>query len=406
MSKTQDTAPKGLLEESRVTAALREQLRRAVQEAIVGIATEELAAVLEAGKHERTEERRGYRHGTVTRAVTTTAGQLKVELPRARLNNPDGSTREWTSAVVPRYQRRTADVDEAIVRCYLAGVNTRKIRTALQPLIDGAALSRSAVSRIVGRLQSRFDEWRTRSLADERIVALYLDAILVKVRHGKRMHLVPVLAALGVRDTGERLLLHLELVGSESTAAWQGFVEQLAGRGLSAPRLVIIDGNRGLRRAIRETWPQTRVQRCTVHKWLNLEGRCPKELCEELRTDYRHFVYAESADAVRTRYAAFLAKWTKLCPSMKDSLAEAGDELITFTHFPKACWKALRTTNAIERLNGEFRRRVKTQGTYPTDDAVLVLFFGLLASGVVKLRRLVGHEAWVQHMLADERQVA
>lgn len=406
MSKTQDTPPKGLLEESRVTAALRDQLRDAVRETLVGIATEELGAVLEAGKHERTAERRGYRHGTVTRAVTTTAGQLKVELPRARLNNPDGTTREWTSAVVPRYQRRTADVDEAIVRCYLAGVNTRKVRTALQPLIDGTALSKSAVSRIVGRLQSRFDEWRTRSLADERIVALYLDAILVKVRHGKRVDQVPVLAAMGVRDTGERLLLHLELVGSESTAAWKGFVEQLAARGMSAPRLVIIDGNKGLRRSLRATWPQSRVQRCTIHKRMNLEGYCPKRLLEELRTDYRHFVYAESADAVRTRYAAFVKKWTKLCPAMQGSLKEVGDELITFLHFPKACWKALRTTNAIERLNGEFRRRVKTQGTYPTDDAVLVLFFGLLASGVVQLRRLVGHEAWVQHMLADERKIA
>lgn len=403
---TKDRPQAGLLEDTTVAGALRHQLRNAVREAIVGIATEELGAVLEAGKHERTDERRGYRHGTVPRAVTTTAGQLRVELPRARLNNADGSTREWTSAVVPRYQRRTADVDEAIVRCYLAGVNTRKIRTALQPLIDGAALSRSAVSRIVGRLQSRFDEWRTRSLAEERIIALYLDAILVKVRHGKRTDLVPVLAAVGVRDTGERLLLHLELVGSESTAAWKGFVEQLAERGLSAPRLVIIDGNKGLHRSIRETWPRTRVQRCTIHKRMNLEGYCPKRLLEELRTDYRHFVYAESADAVRTRYAAFTKKWTKRCPAMQNSLEEAGDELITFIHFPQACWKALRTTNAIERLNGEFRRRVKTQGTYPTDDAVLVLFFGLLASGVVTLRRLVGHEAWVQHMLADERKVA
>lgn len=259
---------------------------------------------------------------------------------------------------------------------------------------------------VTGRLQSRFAEWRERTLADERLVALYLDGFHVKVRHGKRLDSVPVLAAIGVRDTGERLLLLLTLGGNESTESWRAFVEQLIGRGLKAPKLVVIDGHKGLRRALRELWPRTPVQRCTVHKWQNLKGACPKRLHDELHADYRGVVYAESAAAARKALGTFRTKWQKLCPAVATSLDDAGDELLTFLAFPEGCWKALRTTNVIERLNGEFRRRVKTQGSYPTDDAVLVLLFGLVASGVVKIRRIVGHEEWVRHWLQPKEQVA
>jgi putative transposase len=262
------------------------------------------------------------------------------------------------------------------------------------------------VSRITGRLQSHFEAWRQRTLGDEPLVALFLDGFHVKVRHGKRFDSVPVLAAIGVRDTGERVLLHLALGGSESTEGWRAFLEQLVARGLKAPKLVVIDGHKGLRGGVRATWPQVAVQRCTVHKAENLKAACPKRLHDALHADYRAFVYAESAAAVRKAYAAFRTKWQKLCPAVVKSLDEAGDELLTFLAFPKACWKALRTTNGIERLNGEFRRRVKTQGSYPTDDAALVLLFGLVASGLVKIRRLVGHTEWVRHWLQPEAKRA
>lgn len=403
---TKSKAPKGLLEETIGAGALREDMRAIVREALIEIAEEELAEALGADRYQRTGTRQGYRHGTVTRQVTTSTGRLSLELPRARVRDADGATAEWRPAVVSRYQRRTADVDDAILRCYLGGVNTRKIAAVLQPLCDPSALSKSAVSRITGRLQSHFEAWQQRTLADEHLVALFLDAFYVKVRHGKRLDSVPVLAAIGVRDTGERVLLHLAIGGSESAEAWRAFLEQLVGRGLKAPKLVVIDGHKGLRRAVREVWPRVAVQRCTVHKAENLKAACPKRLHDELHADYRAVIYAESAAAVRTAHAAFRTKWRKLCPAVVASLDEAGDELLTFLAFPKACWKALRTTNGIERLNGEFRRRVKTQGQYPTDDAALVLLFGLVASGLVKIRRIVGHTEWVRHWLQPEEQVA
>jgi transposase-like protein len=148
---TKSKAPTGLLEEAMGAGALCEEVRAAVRETLIAVAHEELDAALGADRYQRRETLQGYRHGTVTRQVTTRAGRIALELPRARLRTPEGGTAEWAPAVVPRYQRRMADVDEAILRCYLGGVNTRKVSAVLQPLLESQALSRSAVSRITGR---------------------------------------------------------------------------------------------------------------------------------------------------------------------------------------------------------------------------------------------------------------
>ena len=141
---------------------------------------------------------------------------------------------------------------------------------------------------------------------------------------------------------------------------------------------------------MREQWPTLAIQRCTAHKLRNLEAKAPVRLREELAEDYRRMIYAETralVDQARTRFAK---KWRLRCPAVVECLEEAGDDLFTFLRFPKTQWKALRTTNALERINEEFRRRTKTQGLLPTEDAVLLLLFGLLRSGHIKLRRLDG----------------
>jgi len=133
--------------------------------------------------------------------------------------------------------------------------------------------------------------------------------------------------------------------------------------------LAIIDGNAGLRRAVGDVWPRAVVQRCCVHKLRNLERKSPKHVLAEVRDDFHRIVYAANADAAHAAYAAFERAWAKRCPGVVTSLREGGDELLTFFTFPKAQWKTLRTTNVIERLHEEFRRRVKTQGSLPSEDA-------------------------------------
>ena len=147
------------------------------------------------------------------------------------------------------------------------------------------------------------------------------------------------------------------------------------------------------------------MQRCCVHKLRNLERKAPKHALLEIRDDFHRVVYAASAEAAHTAYVAFERTWGKRCPGVVTSLREGGDELLTFFGFPKAQWKALRSTNVIERLHGEFRRRVKTQGSLPSEQAALVLLFSLVASGQIRLRRIDGWRK-IAAVLSQPRLVA
>jgi transposase-like protein len=375
---------------------LADLIRARVRESIKVIVAEELEEALGAGRHERSEARRGYRHGSESREFTVGMGKVSLVVPRARLFGESGTSREWKSRIVPRYERRSAGVDAAILGVYLAGANTRRIKGALSPLLKDAPLSKSAVSRIVGRLKEVFADWRKRSLAEEDLVYLYLDALGLKVRLAKKIVRVPVHAVLGIKRTGEKVLVDLHLLSQEATASWQVVVEDLVGRGLKNPELCVIDGNPGLRRALADTWPKVPVQRCTVHKLNNLLIHSPKHIREEVKEDYRQIVYAEDGAKATEAYQKFIEKWKKICPGIVTSLKEAGDELLTFYRFPEAQWKSLRTTNLIEAVNKEFRRRVKTQGAFPDEDAALVLLYALFASGQIKLRRIDGFRTIAQ----------
>jgi len=363
--------------------ALGELIHAQVRVAIERAVHEELAIALGAGRYERHGARRGYRNGVKTRTLTGPTGPMALTLPRATLAGP-GREQEWASSIVPRYQRRMHEVNEAVIGTYLAGGNQRRMRGALQPLLKAAPLSKSAVSRIVATLK---DGLTLRPLADVDLVYLYLDAVCLRVRSAGKVTSAPVLTAVAVLADGHKALLALELCGSESGDAWKGFVDDVKARGLRAPLLAVIDGNSGLRQALGRTWPATAVQRCAVHKLRNLERKAPKHAFDELHEDFHRIVYAPSGDAGRTAYTAFERTWAKRCPGVVRSLQV---ELLTFFTFPKAQWKTLRTTNVIERLNEEFRRRVKTQSSLPIEDAALILLFSLVVSGQIKLRKIDG----------------
>lgn len=368
-----------------IEAVVRERVRVVIETVIEA----ELEAALGVGPSVRSEQRHGYRHGTRERTLTTSLGETTFAMPRARVTSGEQTT-EWRSETIGRYQRRTARVDEAVLGVYLAGTNTRRLRGALAPLLGHGPLSKDSVSRLVGRMREDFEAWRTRDLSAERLVYLLCDGWYPKVRLGRQRVRVPVLVTMGVKATGERVLVDLRLTGDESAAAWRDVIDALIARGLTAPRLAIIDGNPGLLRALRERWPGTAIQRCTAHKLRNLQAKAPVRLREEVAEEYRRMVYADTAAAVEKARGSFLRKWRLRCPAVAESLEEAGDELFTFLRFPRSQWKALRTTNALERINEEFRRRTKTQASLPSQDAVLLLLFGLLRTGHIKLRKLDG----------------
>jgi putative transposase len=365
---------------------------------------EELTATLGAARYTRDAARGGYRNGHRSRTVTGPTGPLALTIPRATLFTAMDA-REWASALVPRYQRRLREVNEAVLTTYLAGGNTRRLRGALAPLLKAAPLSKSAVSRVVGTLKAELEAWRTRSLADVDVFGLYLDAIALRVRSAGKVTSVPVLGVVAILTDGQKQLVALELCGGESFEAWKGCLDDLVARDLGAPVVCVIDGHPGLRKGVGLVWPEARVQRCAVHKLRNVERKAPKHVVAEIRADFHRIVYAETVAGARTAYAAFARKWAPRCPGVVRSLHEGGEELLTFFAFPKAQWKTLRTTNVIERLHEEFRRRVKTQGSLPTEDAALVLLFGLVVSGQIRLRRLDGWRQ-IPALLREHRRPA
>ena len=401
MDESKDITPEEVVQ---LRQDIRSLLGQRVRDAIEIVLEEELSAALGSDWYERTQHRRGYRNGTEERQVTTAMGPQKLRIPRARVSRPDGSTREFRSQVLPRYARRTKDVDDAILGVYLAGANSRRIRKALEPLLGTDHLSKSAISRVVGRLKGHFATWRERDLASERYAVLFLDGFHLKVRMARRVVSVPVLAALGATEDGAKRLVALELAVSEASGHWGHLIDGLRRRGLPSPELIVTDGHAGLKKAV-ATWPGTRIQRCARHKQQNLVDACPVHARKEMLRDYQRIVGAEDGLAARKAHAAFRSKWSKLCPPVARSLEEAGEELLTFYDYPKPLWRSLRTTNALENLNREFRRRTKTQGSFSSEEAALTLLYALVAFGQIRLRKINGHRH-LAALLAQRRGAA
>jgi putative transposase len=331
----------------------------------------------------------GHRHGHRSRSLLGTFGKVEIDMPRARLNTSAGKTTEWKSRALGAYQRRTLAADALIAGCYLAGTNTRRVRRALAGLFGGA-VGKDTVSRVWRKVKSDWDAWNARSLAEEPIVRLILDGTVVRVRLDRKATAISLLVVIGVRTDGQKVLLAVKAMGSESTEAWRAVLDDLIRRGLRRPEFLIVDGAPGLDSAIAAVWDGVPVQRCTVHKHRNLLAHAPERLHEEITADYNDMIYAATREEIEARRKAFIRKWRLKHRAVADSLEEAGERLFSFTRLPPSQWRSVRTTNAIERLHEEFKRRIKTQTVLPSADTAAMLFWALLASGQISMRKVDG----------------
>ena len=391
MTKTTDTSTLSLLACEEGFDPIEDRLRANIRGTIEAVFTEELDSFLGRLRYGREAgAAKGYRHGQRDRQITGTFGTETISVPRARVENEEGKMREWRSKALPRYQRLTKTAEALIASVYLSGTNTRRVKRALFALFKGA-VSKDVVSRAWRKVKTDWDAWCARSLEDEDIIRVILDGTVVKTRIDKRATKISVLAAIGVRRDGQKVLLSIMNMGGESKAAWAQFLADLDARGLKRPEFVIIDGAPGLEAALVALWgDELPIQRCTVHKHRNLLGHAPDHMHDELTEDYRDMIYAETAAEVEKKRKSFLRKWRLKCKAVADSLEEAGDRLFTFTRLDPSQWKAARTTNAIERLNEEFRRRIKTQTVLPCSETLPMLLWALLASGQITMRKVDG----------------
>jgi putative transposase len=376
-----------------IEAEVRARSRQFIEELI----RSELDAALARPRYERSQMAgnegkagvAGHRHGSRARSLTGTFGPIEIAVPRARLTTSEGKTTEWKSQALRAYQRRTLAADALIASTYLSGTNTRRVRRALAALFDGT-VGKDTVSRTWRKVKSDWDAWNTRSLAEEPVVRLILDGTVVRVRLDRKATSISLLVVLGVRADGQKVLLAIKSMGGESAEAWRTVLDDLIKRGLRRPEFLIVDGAPGLDKAIAAVWDGVPVQRCTVHKHRNLFAHAPERLHEEITADYNDMIYAATPEEIAIRRKAFIRKWRLKHRAVADSLEEAGDRLFTFTRLPPSQWRSLRTTNAIERLHEEFKRRIKTQTVLPSADTAAMLFWALLASGQINMRKVDG----------------
>jgi putative transposase len=388
---TTATSPEGLFAGDAWFDPIEAGLRGRIRSFIEAMLEAELAAAPGGGRHER-GHRRGHRHGKRDRQLLGSCGPTTISVPRGRLTRPDGTTEEWRSATLPRHARMTRQVEALIAASCLAGTNTRRVRRARGALFRGA-VGKDVVSRTWRRIKADWEGWNRRSLAGDDIVRAGA------ARPQGHQHL----AFGGARHPrrGQKVPLSVRAMGGESEAAWRGVLDDLIARGLRPAQFLIIDGGAGLERALASLWPTVPAQRCTVHKHRNLLAHAPERLHEEITADYTDMIYAESAREIETRRRAFLRKWRLKHRAVADSLEEAGDQLFTFTRLPASQWRSTRTTNAIERLHEEFKRRIKTQTVLPSAETAAMLFWALLASGQITMRKVDGWQSLAEALAAQ-----
>jgi transposase-like protein len=322
----------------------------------------------------------GSRHGRRERQLLGSFGPVTISVPRARLSKAEGTSREWHSEALPRYARMTKQVAALIAGAYLSGTNTRRVKRALGALFKGA-VSKDTVSRTWRKVQADWEAWCHRSLAEEDVVRLILDGTVVRVRLDRKATSISLLVVLGIRRDGQKVLLAVRNMGGESEAAWRSLLDDLVSRGLPAPDFVIIDGAAGLEKALGLVWSDALVQRCTVHK--------------------HRMIYAGTPKEIETRRKSFIRKWRLKCRAVADSLEEAGDRLFSFSRLPDSQWRSARTTNAIERLHEEFKRRIKTQTVLPSAETAAMLFWALLACGQITMRKVDGWQTLAEKPTAQ-----
>ena len=319
-------------------------------------------------KYERKEGVTDYRNGSYTRTFCIKGiGDVQVSMPRDR----DG---DFQSQVLPRCQRYDSRITEDIAAMYLTGISTRTLSLLSTKLI-GRSLSPTEVSNATTELKQAVEKWRVRDLSREKIKYFFIDGVNFRMRIAGSIGLVPVLVAIGVREDGTKLVLSLQSGDKESAAAWREFFKDLKKRGLdrSLVQLGIMDGLTGLEKVFQEEFSHAKIQRCQVHVARNVLAKVPKNIKQAVADDLRSIFYASSRKKADEFAVAFAERWGKDIPSAVKCLSNSLDSCLTFFTFPEEEWISLRTTNVIERLNKEFKRRTKPMEIVAGENACYLL---------------------------------
>ena len=323
----------------------------------------EAAQAIGAGRYERTEERVTHRNGSRTRLLSTKAGDVELHIPKLR----EGSF--LPSLLEPR--RR---IDQAlwavVMEAYVHGVSTRKVDDLVRALGIDAGISKSEVSRICAELDGVVGAFRERRLDHARFPYVFLDATYVKAHEGPSVVSKAIVIATGVTGQGDREVLGLAVGDSEDGAFWTAFLRSLRARGLGGVRLVVSDAHEGLKGAIARVFAGAAWQRCRVHFLRNVLARIPRGRAEMVLALVRTVWAQPDAAAVREQLDAVADRLAPMFPAVAAMLLEAREDVTAFAAFPFAHWKKIWSTNPLERVNKEVKRRSDVVGIFPNEAAV------------------------------------
>jgi len=331
---------------------LREIVRAVMQEMLEA----EMTDALQAEKGERTASRLGYRSGYYTRTLVTRVGKLELRVPQDR----DG---RFSTELFERYQRSEQALVATLAEMYVQGVSTRKVKAITEELC-GHSFSASAISSINKRLDDSLAQFASRRL-EEPFPYLILDARYEKAREGGIVSSQAVLIAVGIDWDGRRQILGVEMANRESHSVWKTFLQSLRERGLSGVELVVADDHAGLRAAIREVLSEAAYQRCYVHFLRNALDHLPRKADDDCLQELRWLYDRRSVEEARRDLSAWIGKWEGRYPRLVAWAEETIEETFTFYRLPRQHHKHLKSTNMLERLNEEIRRRTYVVRIFP-----------------------------------------
>lgn len=356
----------------------RDLMKALVHQAIQEFLEAEMNASLQAERGERTPGRLGYRSGYYSRSLTTRVGTMELRVPQDR----DG---RFSTELFERYQRSEKALVSALAEMYVQGVSTRKVKAITEELC-GHAFSASAISDINRGLDAQLEQFSQRRL-EEDYPYLILDARYERVREDGTIDPRAVMIALGINGDGRRCVLAVELANRESRSSWKDFLLRLKERGLRGVELVVSDDHAGLRQAIREVLTDAPWQRCYVHFLRNSLDYLPRRGGDDCLRELRWLYDRRDVREARSDLGAWLMKWQQKYPKLCTWVEENIEETLTFYRFPLGHHKHIKSTNMLERLNQEIKRRTHVVRIFPNEKSCLRLIRALAVET---------HEHWIE----------
>ena len=343
---------------------------------------EEATAFLGRGHYRRGGRLRGgWRNGYEPKGVQSEAGLLELAVPQLR-----ATEERFYPKLVERLGNRSVDLEGLVRGMYVRGLSTQDVEDLYGESFGQSRLSKSTVSRITQQLNGDFETWRKRDLSELSVLYLFLDGQYHAARQGTDEK-EGILSAYAILEDGRPILLHLDIGPRESYDAWLSFLQDMVARGLKDPLLVILDGAPGLHKAVKRMWPRAFRQRCQVHKMRNILAKLPRLMQGQMKRLIQQVFLASSHAQALKRGRALIAQFRDRYPAAMECLERDLEECVTYLRFPSVHHVRIRTTNRLERLNGEGRRRTKVIPRFPTERSCLAL---LLASLVTAAKRWRG----------------